>query len=182
MKKKKIRKQLKRIARKQKRVLDDIYGLIGKLDGGAPIEIDAIIPVGLMKALLGTTNEKEEADDGPQIYGVKWDYSDPKNIPVRIGKCTGWPKPSPAGDIDEVGASPFGDVMPWAGMKRYEIDGNVITELPEGARDENVQGDIMVYIPSFWYRARKDESEKTWTWEVSPEEQEGFMLHPGSGK
>ena len=33
MKKKKIRKQLKRIARKQKRVLDDIYGLIGKLDG-----------------------------------------------------------------------------------------------------------------------------------------------------
>ena len=76
MKKKKIRKQLKRIARKQKRVLDDIYGLIGKLDGGAPIEIDAIIPVGLMKALLGTTNEKEEADDGPQIYGVKWDYSD----------------------------------------------------------------------------------------------------------
>ena len=96
MKKKKIRKQLKRIARKQKRVLDDIYGLIGKLDGGAPI-----IPVGLMKALLGTTNEKEEADDGPQIYGVKWDYSDPKNIPVRIGKCAGWPKPSPAGDIDE---------------------------------------------------------------------------------
>ena len=182
MKKKKIRKQLKRIARKQKRVLDDIYGLIGKLDGGAPIEIDAIIPVGLMKALLGTTNEKEESDDGPQIYGVKWDYSDPKNIPVRIGKCAGWPKPSPAGDIDEEGTSPFDDVMPWAGMKRYAVDGGVITGIPAGARDENPQGDIMVYIPSFWYRARKDESEKTWTWEVSPEEQEGFTLHPGSGK
>ena len=182
MKKKKIRKQLKRIARKQERVLDDIYGLIGKLDRGAPIEIDAIIPVGLMKTLLGTAEEKEETDDGPQIYGVKWDYSDPKNIPVRIGKCTGWPKPSPAGDIDEEGTSPFDDVMPWAGMKRYAVDGGVITGIPAGARDENPQGDIMVYIPSFWYRARKDESEKTWTWEVSPEEQEGFMLHPGSGK
>lgn len=125
-----------------------------------------------------------ESFDGanPKIYGVEWDYSDSSPILTRIGDAVNFEDPSPATSVDGDGYSPFDNIMPWAGMKRYNIIDGEVAYSQDDSGFSQTDYDTVVYIPEFYFRAKKDTNAKRWTWEISPTEQDGFEKHPGSGR
>jgi hypothetical protein len=44
------------------------------------------------------------------------------------------------------------------------------------------ENDILVKIPEFYYKAKKDTTKQMWTWAVSPTAKTGYEKHPGSGR
>jgi len=120
------------------------------------------------------------AADANREYGVEWDYSQDGTTLTRLGDAALFANPAPAKTYDTVGTSQFDNIMPWAGMKRYNIvDNNVISEDDEGFRTDV---DTMVYIPEFYFKAEKDEVNHKWRWYVRSTPADGFARHPGSGR
>lgn len=119
---------------------------------------------------------------GDPWYGVDWFYSNSSPQLTRIGSATNFSDPQPATSVSGSGSSPFDNIMPWAGMKRYNIINGVVSYSQDDAGFSQTDYDTVVYIPEFYYRAEKDTTEQRWTWAISPTAQEGFTKHPGSGR
>jgi len=139
----------------------------------------------ILNAYKNATNWSTYADyifEEPHIYGVLWDYSNPSSVLTRIDASAKFANPSPATSVSETGSSPFDRLYPWSDMKRYNVlsDGTVIPDTD--SRFDQTNNDTVVWIPPFYYKAVKDTENNTWTWEISPVEENGFSLHPGSGK
>lgn len=115
-------------------------------------------------------------------YGVEWDYSQNSSALTRIGLSDGLSDPAPATDFGAVGSSPFDSVMPWCGMKRYNIINGAVAYSEDDAGFSMTDYDTVVYIPPFYYAAYKDETNSKWRWSISPTAKEGYNLHPGSGR
>lgn len=115
-------------------------------------------------------------------YGVEWDYTNSSPTLTRIGLASEFSNPSIPTSASGTGSSPFDNVLPWSGMKRYNIIDNevVYSEDDEGFSMTNY--DTMVYIPPFYYAAYQDEATSKWRWSISPTKKEGYALHPGSGR
>ena len=67
------------------------------------------------------------------IYGVSWDKSS-STVLTRTDDAALFTDPNPAVN-NGTGSSPFDNILPWSGMVKETIDGNV-----------------MVKIPKFWYK------------------------------
>lgn len=115
-------------------------------------------------------------------YGVEWDYSRASPVLKRTGLAAGFPDPAPATSLTETGSSPFDSIMPWAGMKRYNIIDGEVAYSQDDPGFSQTDYDTVVFIPEFYFRAEKDTSGKKWTWAISPTAQAGFTKHPGSGR
>lgn len=99
------------------------------------------------------------------IYGVEWDYSQSSTKLARTDDAVTFSDPAPATTLTDTGTSPFDNVMPWYGMKR-----------------ETIGTDEMVYIPMFYYKVTDDTANSKIKWQITYAPQEGFALHPGSGR
>jgi len=122
---------------------------------------------------LAAERAKEEAATIPDLsnsYAVIWDYKK-GGRPIRAGLSEGLEEPRPAEGVSGKGSSPFDDILPWRGMKMCSV---------LGMRQPGA--DVVVNIPEFYYLAFKDKVNHKWIWAISPTEQEGFKLHPGSGR
>ena len=122
---------------------------------------------------LAAQRTAEEAITLPDLsnsYAVIWDYKK-GGRPIRAGLSEGLEEPRPAEDVSSKGSSPFDDILPWRGMKMYSVSGM-----------RQPGADVVVNIPEFYYMAFKDKAHHRWIWAISPTEQEGFKLHPGSGR
>jgi len=115
-------------------------------------------------------------------YGVLWAYGQSSTALGRLGLAKTFVNPIPATSLTDEGSSPFDDVMPWAGMKKYNIIDGAIAYSEDDEGFSMTDYDTVVYIPEFWFKAAKDTSAETWVWAISPTEKEGFTKHPGSGR
>lgn len=115
-------------------------------------------------------------------YGVEWDYSNSSPALTRKGLAAAFADPVPATSRAGSGSSPFDSIMPWAGMKRYNIIDGEVSYSEDDAGFSETDYDTVVYIPKFYYTAIKDTENSKWLWAISPTEQEGFVEHPGSGR
>jgi hypothetical protein len=132
-------------------------------------------------AQFKSTNFDFSTTDFSQGYSVEWDYTKSSPALTRIGLSAGLSDPAPATSLTAAGSSPFDNVMPWAGMKKYNIiDGAMVSE--DDAGFSMTDYDTVVYIPEFYYAAYKDTASSKWRWSISPTEKEGYVLHPGSGR
>lgn len=130
--------------------------------------------------LGGTPTQTSDITDG--AYGVEWDYSNSSPVLTRKGLAANFADPIPATSLSGTGSSPFDNIQPWAGMKRYNIIDGVVSYSEDDAGFSMTDYDTVVYIPEFWYRVEKDTTKKRWTWAISPTAQSGFTKHPGSGR
>lgn len=115
-------------------------------------------------------------------YAVQWDYTNPETALSRGGAAASFADPAPATSVSGTGSSPFDNVMPWSGMKKYNVvNGEVSYSQDDAGFDESLY-DTVVYIPEFYYAAEKDTENSLWTWSISPTAKTGYTKHPGSGK
>ena len=63
------------------------------------------------------------------IYGVKWNKSSTTKF-TRTDAAANFAAPKPAVGSGS-GSSPFDNIMPWSGMKKETIDGNVLVKIPK---------------------------------------------------
>lgn len=99
----------------------------------------------------------------PKIYGVKRLLSDNNPKWERTDNAVGLTATASIG-TETVGYSDFNNIMPWKGMVRETLS----------------TGDVMVYIPTFWYqRWQADGYEYI---RISPKKQSKFSKHPGSNR
>lgn len=124
---------------------------------------------------------EQSAPDGG-IYGVEWNYSNDSPVLTRTGSAATFSDPSPATSLSGSGSSPFDNIMPWAGTKRYNIVNGVPLYSEDDARFDPETYDTMVYIPEFYFSAVKDTTNTKWTWQISSAQIDGFEKHPGSGR
>lgn len=115
-------------------------------------------------------------------YGVLWAYGQSNTSLGRLGLAKTFVNPIPATSLTDEGSSPFDNIMPWAGMKKYNIIDGAIAYSEDDEGFSMTDYDTVVYIPEFWFKAAKDTSAETWVWAISPTEKEGFTKHPGSGR
>lgn len=143
------------------------------------------IPEGAVKKITDSSGKvlwQKAAAVTAKIYGVEWDYSQTSSKLTRLNGAAYFADPAPAESLTAIGSSPFDDIQPWAGTKKYNIiDGAVAYSEDDDGFDMTAY-DTMVYIPPFYYKAEKDEAAQKWRWYISPEAQDGFALHPGSGR
>lgn len=128
----------------------------------------------------GTPTQTTDITDG--AYGVEWDYSNSSPILTRKGLSANFADPSPATSLAGTGSSPFDNIQPWAGMKRYNIIDGAVSYSEDDAGFSETEYDTVVYIPEFYYFASKDTENSKWTWAISPTAKEGYLKHPGSGR
>ena len=133
-------------------------------------------------AVFGSPAPVFESTDFTLGYGVEWDYSQSATTLTRIGLASGFSNPAPATSLTAAGSSPFDNVLPWSGMKRYNVIDGAIAYSEDDADFSMTDYDTVVYIPPFYYAAYKDEANTKWRWSISPVEKEGYALHPGSGR
>jgi hypothetical protein len=94
-----------------------------------------------------------------KIYGVSWDKSSSTAL-SRTDDSAAFVNPDPyVADGSHPGSSPFDNLMPWSGMVKETIDGNVL-----------------VKIPKFWYKITNDSSQLKI--QISDSAQEGFKVSP----
>lgn len=133
-------------------------------------------------AQFRSTNIDFSTTDFSLGYSVEWDYSQSATTLTRIGLSSGFSNPAPATSLTATGSSPFDNVMPWSGMKRYNIINGEVAYSEDDAGFSMTDYDTVVYIPAFYYAAYKDVANSKWRWSISPVEKEGYALHPGSGR
>ncbi|MBQ9612225.1 MAG: hypothetical protein IJV14_06510 [Lachnospiraceae bacterium] len=120
--------------------------------------------------------------DVTNAYGVEWTYTNSSPAVTRVGLAASFTDPTPATSVSGSGSSPFDNIQPWAGMKRYNvINGEISYSQDDSGFDETLY-DTVVYIPEFWYTAIKDTTNNKWLWAISPTEKTGYQKHPGSGR
>lgn len=125
--------------------------------------------------------ETPTATTADGAYGVEWDYSQTSPQLTRKGLAASFADPVPAEGVSGSGSSPFDSIMPWAGMKRYNVIGSEY--VPEtDSRFDQAANDTVVYIPEFYYTSYKDTANSKWLWAISPTAKEGYCKHPGSGR
>lgn len=115
-------------------------------------------------------------------YGVEWNYSQSATTLTRLGLAAGFSNPAPATSLSAHGSSPFDSIMPWSGMKKYNIVNGAVSCSEDDAGFSETDYDTVVYIPEFYYTAHKDADNNKWMWAISPTELDGFVKHPGSGR
>ena len=125
--------------------------------------------------------EAPTATDATGAYGVEWDYSNSSPALTRKGLAASFTDPSPAEGVSGNGSSPFDNILPWSGMKRYNVVSGQLVPDTDPSFDEEAN-DTVVYIPEFYYTAYKDTTNSKWLWAVSPTAKEGYCKHPGSGR
>lgn len=113
-----------------------------------------------------------------RAFGVSWARG-PSTQLTRIASAAGFPDPVPGiGSSD--GSSPFDDIMPWAGMKEFNvINDAVMYEKGVDAEFTRAGYDTVVRIPKFWYKV--DNSGTDWKLYIANGEMEGFAVHPVFG-
>ena len=125
--------------------------------------------------------ETPTATTADGAYGVEWDYSKSSPALTRKGLAAAFADPSPAEGVSGSGSSPFDSILPWSGMKRFNVIGSEY--VPEtDSRFDQAANDTVVYIPEFYYTAYKDTTNSKWLWAISPTAKEGYCKHPGSGR
>lgn len=133
-------------------------------------------------AKFGSPTVAPSATTADGAYGVEWDYSNSSPALARKGLASSFTDPAPATSYTATGTSPFDNILPWSGMKRYNvIDGQISYSEDDAGFDETLY-DTVVYIPTFYYTAYKDTENSKWLWAISPIELEGYVKHPGSGR
>ena len=144
-------------------------------------DTDAVPTVGQVNETFYNTTHWIKLESTPS-YGVKWNYSNSSPQLIRTGGASEFENPSPATSVNGTGSSPFDDVYPWSDMKVVNIlsDGTILNIEDNGF--SYTDNDVMVWIPEFYYRAVKDESSQTWTWDICEDKISGFKKHPGSGR
>lgn len=115
-------------------------------------------------------------------YAVQWAYDLESPKLLRGGLSVDFADPEPSDSIAASSISPFDSVMPWAGMKRYNVINGEISYSQDDDGFSQKDYDTVVYIPTFYFRAEKNTSKKRWTWAISPTAQDGYTKHPGSGR
>lgn len=123
------------------------------------------------------------------VVGVCWNRADGSTALTRLTAesdpnrlvtvAIGAGPVAAAGTLE--GSSPFDTMMPWAGMKEYNIlaDGTAVKSGdPRFSRKDN---DTVVYIPEFGYRAIFDGEEKVYFY-ISSVPTKDCPKHPGSGR
>lgn len=114
-------------------------------------------------------------------YGVEWSYGNSSPALTRKGLAASFADPLPAEGVSGNGSSPFDNIQPWSGMKRFNVIGSEY--VPEtDSRFDQAANDTVVYIPEFYYTAYKDTTNSKWLWAISPTAKEGYCKHPGSGR
>ena len=94
-----------------------------------------------------------------RTYGVSWNKSS-SSVLTRTDDAASFSNPVPfINDGKHPGSSPFDTLMPWSGMEKVTIDGNVL-----------------VKIPKFWFKWTRNSS--TLKLQISNAKQEGFMVSP----
>lgn len=125
--------------------------------------------------------ETPTATTADGAYGVEWDYSQTSPALTRKGLAAAFANPAPAEGNSGSGSSPFDNILPWSGMKRFNVIGSEY--VPEtDSRFDQATNDTVVYIPEFYYTAYKDTANSKWLWAISPTAKEGYCKHPGSGR
>ena len=143
------------------------------------------IPDGNVKKIIDSAGRvlwEKASEPAGEIYGVEWDYSQSSTKLTRLESAASFSDPAPAESLTAVGSSPFDDIMPWAGMKKYNIIDGAVAYSEDDEGFNQYADDTMVYIPPFYYKAEKDAENSKWRWYISPTKQNGFELHPGSGR
>lgn len=95
-------------------------------------------------------------------YGVVWDKTDPNHSSqlTYTDDAASFSRPNPfVNDGNHPGSSPFDTLMPWSGMEKVTIDGNVL-----------------VKIPKFWFKWTSDAS--ALKLQISDTAQDGFLVSP----
>lgn len=123
-----------------------------------------------------------EALDQSGIYGVEWDYSSSATTLTRIGDAAGFADPAPSTAADTAGSSPFDSILPWSGMKRYNIIDGAVSYSQDDTGFSMDAYDTVVYIPEFYYAVKNDPYNQKTRWAISPTARDGFEKHPGSGR
>lgn len=95
----------------------------------------------------------------PHIYGVSWDKSSSPSL-TRTDEAVNFSNPNPYySGMSGTPSSPFDNLMPWSGMVKETIDGNVF-----------------VKIPKFWYKLENTSS--LLSIQISNKAQTGFKVSP----
>lgn len=92
-----------------------------------------------------------------KIYGVQWDGTAATTW-SRTNDAAGFVNPSPAVN-NGTGSSPFDSLLPWSGMVKETIDGNVL-----------------VKIPKYWYKWTR--SGATMKLQIADGAEDGFHVSP----
>jgi len=126
--------------------------------------------------------EVPTATSADGAYGVEWNYANSSPALTRLGLAASFSDPSPATSLAGSGSSPFDNILPWSGMKRYNVIDGAISYSEDDAGFSETDYDTVVYIPEFYYTAYKDTANSKWMWAISPTAKTGFVKHPGSGR
>lgn len=103
------------------------------------------------------------------VYGVTWDKTNSSTVLTRTDDAASFANPDPyVADGNHPGSSPFDNLMPWSGMVKETISGNVL-----------------VKIPKFWYKWTSTSS--TLKLQIADKAVAGFHVSPahadrGDGK
>jgi len=127
------------------------------------------------------TTRIEFLESSIDAYGIEWD-KDADEI-TRLNKAVGKSLTyTPDGGTTTI-TSDFDSISPWADMKRCNAEivsgGKVQVNAYYGDAsyaEDGSNGDVMVEIPKFYYRAYRDGNKYYW-W-VSPEPKPHFSIHP----
>ncbi len=98
------------------------------------------------------------------IYGISRDQNSSSPEWIRTDEAIGFEAVASVGNTT-VGHSDFDDKYPWGDMKRHIMS----------------TGDVMVYIPEFWYKRVVDENGIE-TIQIATAPVDEFTKHPGSGR
>ena len=120
--------------------------------------------------------------DQEGVYGVEWNCGSSATKLTRFGDSKDFVAPSPATELEKAGSSPFDALMPWAGMKKYNIVDGAVGASEDADGFSMTDADTVVYIPEFYYAVQWVPYEQKMRWAISMTEKEGFTKHPGSGR
>ena len=150
-----------------------------------PITIEAGGGVGQIEYTVRYDVPGMEVDlnlDQPGVYGVEWNCGSSVTKLTRFGDSKAFAAPAPATELDKAGSSPFDTLMPWAGMKKYNIVDGAVGASEDDDSFSMTAADTVVYIPEFYYAVQWVPYEQKMRWAISMTEKEGFAKHPGSGR
>lgn len=120
--------------------------------------------------------------DQAGVYGVEWNCGSSATKLTRFGDSKDFAAPVPATELETAGSSPFDALMPWAGMKKYNIVDGAVGASEDDDGFSMTDADTVVYIPEFYYAVQWVPYEQKMRWAISMTEKEGFTKHPGSGR
>lgn len=120
--------------------------------------------------------------DQEGVYGVEWNCGSSATKLTRFGDSKDFAAPAPATELETAGSSPFDTLMPWAGMKKYNIVDGAVGASEDDDGFSMTDADTVVYIPEFYYAVQWVPYEQKMRWAISMTEKEGFAKHPGSGR